>query len=149
MEKNETKPLKAMRLDTLSQKWVKDEDLTDAPARLFRQILNKVVPTPHKWTQYLREYLEWIITTTDRDKAKSDRLTRSGNIKETYFQKPSLTFNKLLEGLSILQMESCEIIIKVKDKNGVEHVAIERMRIQGGGRKQTPAPDKDTPSKDS
>ena len=149
MEKNESKQLKAMRLDSLSQKWVKDEDLTDAPARLFRQILNKVVPTPHKWTQYLREYLEWIITTTDRDKAKSDRLTRSGNIKETYFQKPSLTFNKLLEGLSILQMDSCEIIIKVKDKNGNEYIASERMRIQGGGRKPAPEANKDAPDKES
>lgn len=134
MEKPTKKPLRGSSLDAISHKYVEDDDLRDTPARLYRMILKKLDMNPRKWSIYLREYLDWIITTTDRDKAKADRITRSGNIKDTYFQKPTLTFNKLLEGLSILRMESCEIQLTIKDTDGNVHVVSEIIQIVGKDR---------------
>jgi len=89
---------------------------------------------PVRWGNYLRDYLDWVVTTPDREKARAERTTRTGNIKDTYFQKPSLTFGKLLEGLSILQMDSCEIIIRAKDKQGHVIEVSEEIRIMGQDR---------------
>lgn len=130
--------LKSARLSSVSVKYVEDEDLRDTPARLFRKILVEMGMNPFKWNNYLRPYLDWIITITDREKAKEARMTKTGNIKETYFQKPTLTFNKLLEGLSILRMESCEIIIKVKDADGNIITVSEEIRIVGKDRANQP-----------
>lgn len=121
--------LKANQLESISHKYVEDNELRDAPARLFRGILKKLDMNPRKWSNHLRDYLDWVVTTVDRDKAKAERVTRQGNIKETYFQKPTLTFNKLLEGLSILQMQSCKITITAIDKDGNEVTVEERIRI--------------------
>lgn len=129
-----TRKLKSALLSSISDKYVEDHELLDTPSRLFRKILNQLNMDPHLWGAYLRDYLNWVITTSDREKANEQRLTRAGNIKETYFHKPTLTFNKLLEGLSILRMESCEITIKVKDSDGKEIVVTETIRIVGKSR---------------
>lgn len=134
------KNLRAARLSNISKKYVEDEELRDAPARLYRKILNEMEMDPRKWNNYLRDYLEWAITIEDREQAKADRITKAGNIKETYFQKNTLTFNKLLEGLSILRMEECEIILRVKDSEGVTYEVGEKIRIVG---KNRPEPSKE------
>jgi len=126
--------LRSAQLRNVSKKYVEDADLRDPPARLYRAILNKLDMNPVRWGNYLRDYLDWVVTTPDREKARAERTTRTGNIKDTYFQKPSLTFGKLLEGLSILQMDSCEIIIRAKDKQGHVIEVSEEIRIMGQDR---------------
>lgn len=125
------KELKANQLSSISHKYVEDNELRDTPARLFRGIINKMGMNPRKWTNYLRDYLDWVITTEDREKAKADRITRQGNIKDTYFQKPTLTFNKFLEGLSILRMQHCKITIEVLDDDGNVITVEETIRMAG------------------
>lgn len=126
--------LRSAQLSNVSKKYIEDEDLRDPPARLFRAILKKMDMNPILWGNYLRDYLDWIVTNPDREKARAERTTRTGNIKDTYFQKPSLTFGKLLEGLSIIQMDSCEIILRAKDKQGNVIEVSEEIRIMGKDR---------------
>jgi len=133
MKKN-GRELKASMLSSVSHKYVEDDKLQDTPARLFRLLLKKLDMNPRRWTQLLRDYLDWVITTDDRDKAKADRITRAGNIKDTYFQKPNLTFNKFLEGLSILRMKSCVITITVTDEEGNVHTVEEVIGVMGSHR---------------
>ena len=128
------KNLRANRMDSISHKYVRDEELQDPPARLFRAILNKLDMHPRKWVGYLRDYLDWVVDTEDPAKAKTERVTRQGNIKDTYFQKPTLTFNKLLEGLSILRMKSCKITLELEDENGEIITVSETIRVVGKSR---------------
>lgn len=123
--------IQAQNMSTISPKYVEDNELRDTPARLFRKILNAMDMNPTKWSKLLRDYLSWSITTKDREKAKNERIHQTGNIKGTYFQSPTLTFNKLLAGLSILQMKECEIIIRVKDHDGQIIEVKETMRVMG------------------
>ena len=143
--KKSDKDLKAARLSSVSHKYVEDNQLQDTPARLFRGLLNKLDMNPRRWTQLLRDYLDWVITTDDRAKAKADRITRAGNIKDTYFQKPTLTFNKFLEGLSILRMKSCVIKITATDEDGNEYTVEETIGVMGSHRPK--ATDEPTPPK--
>ena len=125
------KVLRANKLSSISHKYIEDEELRDTPARLFRKLLNKMEMNPRKWASYLRNYLEWIVTIKDPEKAKADRMNKQGNIKDTYFQKETLTFNKLLEGLSILDMDECEIQLTVKDRAGKQYQVSETIKIMG------------------
>lgn len=109
---------RSAQLKSISGKFVPDDKLEDSPARLFRRILSKLEMDPFKWGSYLSRYLDWVVTNPDEEKARLERQTRMGNIKETYFHKPTLTFNKLLEGLSILEIEECTIDLTVKDIHG-------------------------------
>lgn len=130
-----TSPLRrksqAQGMSGISAKYVEDNQLRDTPARLFRKILNAMGMNPPMWSKLLREYLSWVVTTKDREKAKNERIHQTGNIKSSYFQSPTLTFNKLLAGLSILQMKECEIIIRVKDKDGEVIEVSETLRVMG------------------
>lgn len=110
--------LTANKLSSISPKYVPDDQLEDPPARLFRRILHKLEMNPFKWNGYLTRYLEWIVTNKDPEKAKLERQTRTGNIKDTYYHKPTLTFNKFLEGLSLLEFEECVVDITAKDIHG-------------------------------
>lgn len=134
-------PLRARLLNSISKKYVEDKDLRDTPARLYRAILNSIGMTPQRWNQFLRDYLNWTITTKDRERAKSDRTTAQGNIKDSYFQKHSLTFNKLLEGLAILQMDKCKITLEVTDKDGKVVTVSETIRIMNPANSPTPKQD--------
>jgi len=123
MEKsNRTRKKANPRHDSLERvsekKFIPDDQLQDTPARLFRKLIKELGIGYFGWTKYLREYLEWIVTTEDEEKAKTERQTRAGNIRDTYFQKPTLSFNKLIEGVSILQFEECEVQLTLKDVNG-------------------------------
>lgn len=138
----------ASRMDSVSKKYVPDDKLQDEPAILFRKLLAKLNMEPRKWGMYLRDYLDWVVTTEDPQKAKTERITRQGNIKETYFQKPTLTFNKFLEGLSILRMKSCKITIELLDENDEIIKVEETIRIVGKSRLKKPLPQDTTQSKE-
>lgn len=138
----------ASRMDSVSKKYVPDDKLQDEPAILFRKLLAKLNMEPRKWGMYLRDYLDWVVTTEDPQKAKTERITRQGNIKETYFQKPTLTFNKFLEGLSILRMKSCKITIELLDENDEIIKVEETIRIVGKSRLKKPLPKDATQSKE-
>jgi len=140
--------LRAARMDGISHKYVPDNQLHDAPARLFRGILNKLGMNPRKWAAYLRDYLDYVVTTEDPQRAKIERVTRQGNIKDTYFQKHTLTFNKLLEGLSIIRMQSCKITIEVVDENGEVFEVSENIRVVGSSRLKKPLIVDEAPSKE-
>lgn len=94
-------------------KYVKDEDLLDTPARLFRAVQNRMGMNPMMWTKMLREYLEHAVVMKDKEKEKKTRADQAGNFKTVFFNNPTLTFNKLLQGLSILQIKKCEFILRV------------------------------------
>lgn len=127
-------------MSSISNNYVEDNQLRDTPARLFRKILNAMGMNPSMWTKLLREYLGWVVTTKDREKAKKERIHQTGNLKTTYFQSPTLTFGKLLAGLSILQMKECEIIIRVTDKDGEVIEVSERLRVMGPPQKKPGEP---------
>lgn len=129
--KQHTKLAKADKLESMTKKYVPDNELRDTPSRLFRQLLMKLGMNPFKWSNLLRAYLEWSITTQDREKARAEAITRAGNIKDTYFHKNTLTMNKFIEGLSIIQMRDCEVIIKVHDKDGNLYEVSEKFNISG------------------
>lgn len=134
MDKKGERKSRALRMENLTNRYVPDNELRDPPARLFRQIINKMNMDPAKWGKYLRTYLEWFVTTEDLQRAKVERVTKKGNIQDTYFQKPNLTFNKFLEGLSILRMKSCKITFEVEDENGEKYVVSETVRIMSKNR---------------
>lgn len=127
-EKGERK-LRSRELSSISHKFVPDDLLRDTPAILYRKVLRKLKMDPHKWTRYLRDYLDRVIDEKDPVKAKSERQTKVGNIKETYFQKPGLTFSKLLEGLTITQMRSVKIILEATDIDGNVIVVEDSVRL--------------------
>jgi len=133
MEKKK-RSLRASQLDSISPRFVEDQELQDPPARLYRMLLRKMGMNPFKWTQYLRDYLEWAVPNNDPERSRIERTTRLGNIKDTYFHKKGLTFNKLLEGLSILRIDTCEVTIKVTDKDGNVYVVTDTQKITGMNR---------------
>lgn len=104
---------KPKSLSDVIQKYVKDEDLLDTPSRLFRALQNRMGMNPVMWTKFLREYLEHAIVMKDKEKEKKARAHQAGNYKTVFFNNATLTFNKLLEGLSILQIKKCEFTLKV------------------------------------
>lgn len=112
------------------KKFVKYEDLRDTPARLFRQLTDKLEVNLSKWNCLLRDYLLWTIPADDLEKAKSERSTTAGNIKSTYFMSNTLTFNKFIEGLSILKFVNCKITIEVTDGEGNVTKVSETIKIR-------------------
>jgi hypothetical protein len=133
MEKKKRR-LRANELSSISPRFVEDNELHDPPARLYRMLLRKMGMDPFKWTRYLRNYLEWAVPNDNPDRARVERTTRLGNIRDTYFHKPGLTFNKFLEGLSILRIDTCEVIIRVTDEDGKVYEVIDTQKITGMSR---------------
>lgn len=129
MTKKKKRVTKSNKLNNISHRYVEDHELLDVPSRLYRGLLNKLKMNPHKWGSYLRDYLDWVVVNKDPNKAKLERTTRQGNIKDTYFQKNTLSFNKMLEGLSIVRMQDVEIIMRVTDENGDKHEVSEKIKI--------------------
>lgn len=125
----EKKPTKS-EMESLSKRYLPDEELTNPPARLFRGLLNQMKMNPYKWTRYLQDYLKWVIGTSDKEKARTDTLTKMGNIRDAYFHKPKLSADKLFEGLSIIQMEEYEITLKVTDSKGNVYEVTDKGKIK-------------------
>ncbi len=143
-----TKPVKEkaeLDLRKVSSKPIDDNELQDAPARLFRKLLRVCNINVDKWTVLLNDHLRWEITEKDPKEAKRQRQTAWGNIRDAYFQKPTLTFPKLLAGLSILRMKECEIIIRTRDHEGNVFEVTEKVKIASSWdlrKKNDAAPDK-------
>lgn len=117
-------------MEALSKRYLPDSELRSPLAKLFRGLLNQMHMNPSKWTRLLSDYLRWVVTIDDEEKARQAILMKSGNIKDTYFHNPKLTADKFFEGLSILQMEECEITIKVKDAKGDVYIVTEKRIIK-------------------
>lgn len=135
----ESKPKRVPKrnlLNKVTKKFIPDDQLEDTPARLYRRILNAMGMEPHKWGSYLTRYLEWVVVTKDPEKAKTERQTRKGNIEDTYFHKPTLTLNKFIEGLSILEFEEAVIEVTVKDIHGNIIRVSDKIRMVSKTRKQ-------------
>lgn len=94
-------------------KYVKDEDLLDTPARLFRKLQNRMGMNPIMWNKLLREYLEHTIVMRDKEKEKKARAHQAGNYKTAFFNNATLSWNKLLEGVSILQAKKCKFTLEL------------------------------------
>jgi hypothetical protein len=104
---------------------------------------------PQKWVRYLRDYLDRVIDESDPVEAKKDRLTKTGNIKDTYFQKPGLTFSKLLEGLTIVRMRSVKITIEAIDEDGNVYTADDFVRLLSKEQMKQPTQKEPSPSTDT
>lgn len=140
--------LKVNRLSNISHRYVEDDDLQDIPARLFRRLLRKLkIDTPTRWGRYLRDYLLWVVTEKDPERAKIERTTKAGNIKDTYFQKPTLSFNKLLEGMSIIRMREVEIILRCTNEDGEIVEVSETIRTMTKSRASNELPKEEEPNK--
>lgn len=113
-------------LSKISKGYTSDEELRDTPSRLFRALIRKKGLTVSELTLLIKEYIDWEVTNPDPVKAKLERTTLLGNIRSTYFKNDSLTFTKLLTGLSILQAKKAKITFEVEFENG-ETVVVEEI----------------------
>lgn len=116
-------------ISEISTKFMPDDDLRDTPSRLFRQICKAIKLNPNKWVKYLRDYLDYVVTTEDPEQARVERTTRTGNIKDTFFQKRNLSFSKLVEGMAILRVRKAKITIEFVDDDGETHVVYEEIKL--------------------
>lgn len=105
-------------MESISKRYLPDEKLKSPIAKLFRGLLNKMSMNPYKWTRLLHDHLSWVVTSTNEGEKRSQILMKTGNIRDAFFHNPKLTADKLFEGLSILQMEECEITLTCKDAKG-------------------------------
>lgn len=113
-DKKKDKPKsKVKTLANSITKYVKDEDLLDTPSRLFRAIQNHMGMNPIMWAKLLREHLEHTIVMKDKEKEKKARMHQAGNYKTAFFNNNTLSWNKLLEGVSILQAKKCKFTLEL------------------------------------
>lgn len=117
-------------MEAVSKRYLPDNELRNPMAKLFRGLLNQMQMNPTKWTRFLHDYLTWVISGEKPDKHRSIALMKTGNIRDAYFHNPKLTADKLFEGLSILQIEECEIILRVKDSKGETYEVTEKVPIK-------------------
>lgn len=109
------------------KKQIPKEDLTDIPSKLWRGITDSIVVTEASWKTYLDDYIRNLHP--DRpDKMEAIKRERSwtvGNINEALWQRPTLTFKKLLTGLFILKAVNMKVTIEVELKSGKKIVVSE------------------------
>lgn len=109
------------------KKQIPKEELTDIPSKLWRAITDSIVVTEASWKTYLDDYIRNLHP--DRpDKMEAIKRERSwtvGNINEALWQRPTLTFKKLLTGLFILKAVSMKVTIEVELKSGKKVVVSE------------------------
>lgn len=106
-----------------NKNFVPYEQLTDAPSRMFRQILEKLEINQAKWKTYLDDYLRWIHPDNSGPpiEVKRARSTSLGNIQSTLFFSNSLSWNKFLMGLKILKITEADVNIIIATESGVTH----------------------------
>jgi hypothetical protein len=117
-------------MEAVSKRYLPDDKLKGPVAKLFRGLLNKLQMNPYKWTRLLNDHLAWILTGYPEEDKRKQILTKTGNIRDAYFHSPKLTADKMLEGLSILQMDECTITLRVKDTKGNEYEVSETVKIK-------------------
>lgn len=94
--------------------------LTDTPSRLFRRITEELNITTSSWKTYLDDYIRRLHPDRldDMETVKRERSTTIGNVNDTLWQRPSLTFKKLLTGLCILKAKKLKVTIEVEFRSG-------------------------------
>ncbi|AUR81070.1 hypothetical protein FDJ25_gp006 [Vibrio phage Aphrodite1] len=105
-------------LSAITKNYTEDRDLKDPPSRLFRALLRKMDLNVSQLVLLLQEYMKWEVTTKDPVKMKSERNTLMGNIRAAYFKNDTMTFPKLLTGLSILQIKKYTLTLEVETEDG-------------------------------
>lgn len=107
-------------------------ELRDMPSKLFRKILNSLNISMEKWVSYLNEHIKWEIPEDPKGwkVTKEKRSTASSNYMSTFFKKKTLTFNKLLTGLSILKVRKIKITIEIEDRDGEKHSVSEEYIVK-------------------
>lgn len=103
-----------------NKNFVPYEQLTDAPSRQFRKILEKLDINQAKWKTYLDEYLR-LMHPDDSGPAmevKRARSTALGNIQSTLFCSRTLSHNKFLMGLKILKIKEVDMVVTVTKESG-------------------------------
>lgn len=105
-------------LSAVTKNYTEDRDLKDPPARLFRALIRKLGLNISQLILLLNEYVKWEVTNPDEAKAKVERTTLLGNIRSVFFKNETMTFPKLLTGLSILQAKRYRITIEVEMEDG-------------------------------
>lgn len=124
-----SKSNKDKELHTITNRFVPGEKLRDTPSRLFRAMCGAIKLNPNKWNKYLRDYLDFVVVTEDPERAKTERTTKSGNIRDTFFQKPTLSFPKFIEGMAILRIRKARITIEFEDDEGNLHKIEENIKL--------------------
>lgn len=106
--------------------------LTDLPSRLFRNIAAQMDITVSSWKTYIDDYIRDLHPDdpTRMDAVKKERGTAIGNINDTLWMSPKLSFNKMITGFKILKIKKVTITIKVETKSGKEYVVEETTNIQ-------------------
>lgn len=105
-------------LSAVTKNYTEDRDLKDPPARLFRALIRKLNINTSQLILLLGEYVKWEVTNPDEAKAKVERTTLLGNIRSVFFKNETMTFPKLLTGLSILQVKRYKITFEVEMEDG-------------------------------
>jgi hypothetical protein len=103
-----------------NRNFVPYEQLTDAPSRQFRKILDELDINQAKWKTYLDDYLR-AIHPDDSGTAmevKRARSTALGNIQSTLFCSRTLSHSKFLMGLKILKIREADIAVTVTTESG-------------------------------
>lgn len=111
-----------------NKNFVPYEQLTDAPSRQFRKILEKLDINQAKWKTYLDEYLR-LMHPDDSGPAmevKRARSTALGNIQSTLFCSRTLSHNKFLMGLKILKVKEVDMIVTVTKESGEAQTVSEK-----------------------
>lgn len=117
-KKTEQKDNDKLDLGVVTKNYTDDRELKDPPSRLFRGLLRKLQLNTSELVLLLQEYVKWEVTNPDEDKAKQERTTLLGNIRSAFFKNDTMTFPKLLNGLSILQAKKYTLILKVELEDG-------------------------------
>lgn len=119
------------RFKTLSSRNIVTSDrCTEPPAKLFRLLADKIIGcgenSEHRlsiWKSYLDDYIRKVHPDDPKnmDTVKKDRSTTIGNINDTLWMNPRLSFNKLITGLAILKCKKVKITITVETESGNEY----------------------------
>lgn len=116
-------------LGVVTKSYVEDRDLKDPPSRLFRSLLRKLNLTTSQLVLLLKEYIDWEVTNPDPVRAKTERTTLLGNIRSVFFKNDTMTFPKLLTGLSIIQARRYKFTLEVELENGETITVSESGRV--------------------
>lgn len=116
-------------LGVVTKSYVEDRDLKDPPSRLFRALLRKLNLTTDQLVLLLKEYIDWEVTNPDPVRAKTERTTLMGNIRSAFFKNDTMTFPKLLNGLSIIQARRYKFTMEVELENGETVTVSESGRV--------------------
>lgn len=111
---------------------VSKQELRDIPSKLFRKILNVLNINNDKWVSYLNEHIKWEVPEDPKGfkVTKEKRSTAASNYISTFFKKKTLTFNKLLTGLSILKIRKIKVTIEIEDRDGKHHSVSEEYIVK-------------------